>query len=176
MSGTRSLPRRGGGQLALAALVLIAATALLISAVGVAPAARELLAFRFDGPARKPTAAMEIAATNLQLVAASLLAARAVRTRPQLRLVFDVALASVLAINTAALGAALAAYGFRLLDAVALHGPLELAAFALAGGAYLSARAGELSTRRLAVTAVVAVALIAAAAVVEAYVQVGGLS
>jgi hypothetical protein len=49
-----------------------------------------------------------------------------------------------------------------------------LAAFAVAGGGYLAARAGALSTGRLAAAAAAAAGLIALAAVLETYVQVGG--
>lgn len=172
MRATCSLPRRAG-QVALAALALISVTALLVRALGAGQAARELLAFRFAGPPRESAAALQVAASNLRLVAGALLAAWAVRTRPQLRLPLDLTLAAVVALNSAVVGGALGAYGPRLLKALVLHGPLELAAFALAGGAYLAARAGELPSGRLAAAAVVACLLIAAGAVVETYVQIG---
>jgi len=46
---------------------------------------------------------------------------------------------------------ALPAYGTRLLEAIAAHAPLELAAFAIAGGAYLSARRRPLEELRVCV-------------------------
>ncbi len=172
MSATRSLPRHAA-RVALATLALTISTALLVWALGAGHYARQLLGFPFDPPARRPGEALEIAATNLRLVAASLLAALVVRVRPQLRRLFDITLVVVLALNTATVGVALGAYGTRLLGALVLHGPLELAAFALAGSAYLAARAGELSIGRLPGVAVVAVALVGAGAVVETYVQIG---
>ena len=65
----------------------------------------------------------------------------------------DVLLGGLLALNAGLLGVAFGGYGGRLLAAVWLHGPLELAAFSLAGGAYLAARARRLTGRALAVAA-----------------------
>jgi putative Mn2+ efflux pump MntP len=96
-----------------------------------------------------------------------------VASHRRLRRPLDVTLALVLLLNTTAVGIALGAYGSRLLASVALHGPLELAAFSLAGGAYLAARAGELGAGRLAIAAGLAVVLVAAGAVAETYVQIG---
>ena len=59
-------------------------------------------------------------------------------------------------------------------EAVAAHAPLELAAFAVAGGAYLSARRRPLDGRQLIAAAAASSLLLAAAAVVETYVQIGG--
>jgi hypothetical protein len=172
LSAARSLPRHAG-RVALCALALTAAAAGLVRALGADPAARELLGFRFDPPARQPGEALRVAATNLRFVAAALVAAWAVRSRPRLRLPFDITLALLLALNVGAAGLAVGAYGTRALQAVALHGPLELAAFALAGGAYLAAREGELPSHDLIQAAAVALALVALAAAVEAYVQLG---
>lgn len=172
MSATRSLSRRTA-QVALAAVALAAVTALLAGALSARVAARGLLAFRFDGPAREPGAALDVAATNLRLVAACLVAACAVRLRPRLRPLLDGVLGGLLALNGIAVGLAAAGYGGRLLASLAAHGPPELAAFALAGGGYLAARAGELSTAELTVVAAAAVTLIAVAAVLETYVEVG---
>ncbi len=172
MSATRSRPRHAA-RVALATLALTISTALLVWGLGASAHARQLLGFPFDPPARRPGEALEIAATNFRLVAASVLAALVVRLRPQLRRLFDITLVVVLALNTAALGVALGAYGSRLVDAVALHAPLELAAFALAGCAYLAARDGDLTAAGLALVAVLAVTLVAAGAAVETYVQIG---
>ena len=165
---------RQAAQVAVAALALAAATALLVGALGQRAAARGLLGLRFDEPAREPRAALEVAATNLRLLAACLIAAAAVRLRSQLRPLLDGILGGLLAVNAIVIGLAAAGYGERLLASLAAHGPPELAAFALAGGGYLAARAGELSTGGFAAVAAAAVALIAVAAVLETYVQLGG--
>jgi hypothetical protein len=104
---------------------------------------------------------------------AAVLASCAVSARPQLRLPFDVALSALLGLNAAVVGLAGSAYGGRLVAAAGLHTPIELAGFAAAGGAYLTARAGELSGRRLVGAAAAAASLLAAGAVVETYLQIG---
>jgi hypothetical protein len=172
LNAAGSLPRHAG-RVAVCALALTAAAAVLVRALGADPAARELLGFRFDPPARQPGEALRVAATNVRFVAAALVAAWAVTSRPRLRLPFDITLALLLALNVGAVGLAVGAYGARALQAVAAHGPLELAAFALAGGAYLAARDGELPSHDLIQAAAVAFPLAAVGAVVEAYVQIG---
>jgi hypothetical protein len=173
VSATRSLSRRAA-RVALAALALAAATALLAGVLGERAAARGLLGLRFDEPVREPGAALEVAATNLRLLAACLIAAAAVRLRSQLLPLLDGILAGLLALNAITIGLAAAGYGGRLLASLAAHGPPELAAFALAGGAYLTARAGELSAGGFAAVAAAALGLIAVAAVLETHVQIGG--
>lgn len=172
MSPQRSLAGHAW-RVALATLALSAATALTAWLVGDGDELREQLRFRFDGPTREPRDALESAATNTRLAAAALVAAWVVGTNRRLRPPLDLTLALVLLLNTTAVGIALGAHGSRLLIEVAPHGPLELAAFSLAGGAYLAARAGGLGAGRLAVAAGVAVALVAAGAAVETYVQIG---
>jgi hypothetical protein len=172
LNAAGSLPRHAV-RVAVCALGLTAATAVLVRALGADPAARELLGFRFDPPARQPGEALRVAATNLRLVAAGLVAAWAVTSRPRLRLPFDITLALLLALNVGAVGLAVGAYGTRAVHAVALHGPLELAAFALAGGAYLAAREGQLPSHDLIQAVVLVLALVALGAAVEAYVQLG---
>jgi hypothetical protein len=161
------------GRVALVMLGLSAATALLVWVIGNGDETRQQLGFPFDGPTHQTRDALESAATNGRLAAAALLAAWIVGSHRRLRLPLDVTLALVLVLNTTALGMALGAYGSRLLADIALHGPLELAAFSLAGGAYLAARAGGLGAGRLAVAAGGAVVLVAAGAALETYVQIG---
>jgi hypothetical protein len=159
-----------------AALGLLATTATVAAAVrlaGLAAAAREWLVFEFTPPAASAGAALAVAAGNLRLAAAVLLAALLVRQRPATRPVLDVVVAGLAALNACAAGVALAAYGVRLLEAVAAHGALELTGFAIAGGAYLAARRGALDPPRLAAAAAVSTGLLAAAAVVETYVPIG---
>ena len=168
-----SSPARHAARVALATLALIASIGVLVWTRGAGDEARELLGFRFDRPGRHPGDAIGVAATNLRLVAAALVAAWSLRICPRLRLPLDITLAAVLALNTVAAGVALGAYGPRLLGAVAPHGPVELAGFALAGGAYLAARAGQPGAGRLALAAGGAVVLVAAGAALETYLQIG---
>jgi hypothetical protein len=173
VSGARPLPARAT-RVALVALALMAATALLVAAAGAGDRARELLGLRFAGPSGRPADALQVATTNLRLAGTALVAAWAVRGRPQLRRPLDVTLAVVGALNAVTMGVALGAYGDRVLGAVALHAPLELGAFAVAGGAYLAGRDGGLSPGALAAAAAAAVGLIAVGAVLEIYAQFGG--
>jgi hypothetical protein len=172
VSGARALPARAT-RVALFALALIAATALLVAAAGAGDRARELLGLRFAGPSGRPGDALQVATANLRLAAAALIAAWAVQGRPQLRRPLDLTLAAVGTLNAVTMGIALGAYGDRLLGPVAMHAPLELGAFAVAGGAYLAARAGELGGGGLAIAAGVALVLVATGAAVETYVQIG---
>jgi len=162
------------GRVVLGAVALASTSALAVWASGAGPRTRQLLDFGFAAPARNTHATLEIAATNLRLVAACLLAAWTVGRQPPLRLALDAAVGLLLALNAATVGVAVGAYGPRLLEAIALHGPLELAAFALASGAYLAARHGELSGCALAASAGGATALVVAGALIETYAQLGG--
>jgi hypothetical protein len=173
MTAARPL-RRPAARIAGALLATVAAVAALVRLTGLTSAARELLAFDF---ARPPATAAEAAATaagNLRLAGAVLLAALVVELRPSVRPALDAVVATLAALNTGAAGLALAAYGRRLIEAVAAHAGLELAAFATAGGAYLSARRGALRLGSLAAAAAACAALLSAAAVVETYVRIGG--
>jgi hypothetical protein len=158
---------------AFGTLGLIVALALLVRAVGAAPPVRALLGFRFDAPPREPGEALALAATNLRLAAAALLAAALVQTRPDLRMVLDATLGGLLAFNIAGAASALGAYGTRLLIDVGAHAALELLAFSLAGGVYFAARRRELDGRRLAGAAACCAWLLAGAALVETYLQLG---
>jgi hypothetical protein len=172
MSATRLLVG-AALRLAAGALALVALGALLVAALGVGPWARDQLAFRFAEPARRPGAAFDVAAANARLAAAALLSAWAVRHRPGLRAALDPVLGLVAAANLALLAVALGAYGRPLLESVALHGPLELAAFAVCAAAYLAARQQELDRNALVGAGAAAFALLAAAAIVETHLQLG---
>jgi|SRR5215211_4254726 len=163
-------------QITSAALWLLATIATVAAAVrlaGLEAAARKWLAFDFKPQHASTGEALAVAACNLRLAAAVLLAALLVRLRPATRPPLDVLVAALAALNVAAAGVALAAYGARLLAAAAAHGALELTAFAIAGGSYLAARHGALDTPRLAAAAAASTGLLAAAAVVETYVRIG---
>ena len=82
----------------------------------------------------------------------------------------DAALALGVLVNTALVGAALGAYGARMAVAMLPHGPVELAAYALALALYLHARRHALSVRRVAATAAACLSLLAVGAVLETFV------
>ena len=163
------------GPSALTAASLVAAIAGVAATVrlaGATSAARSALAFEFSCPPARPGDALAVAAGNLRLVGAVLLAARLVALRPEIRPALDIVIGALAAVNATTAGVALAAYGARLLRVVAAHAPLELAGFAVAGGAYLSARRRELDGHQLMTAAAASSLLLAAAAVVETYVQI----
>jgi hypothetical protein len=173
MNRRSSLPR-DALRFACGTIGLIVALALVVRAVGAAPPVRELLGFRFDAPPREPEEALALAATNLRLAAAALLAAALVQSRPDLRMLLDATLGGLLAFNIAGAASALGAYGTRLLIDVGVHAALELMAFSLAGGVYFAARRRELDGCRLAGAAACCAWLLAGAALVETYLQLGG--
>ena len=145
--------------LAVAAGLTVATLAVAaIVRIGWAGDVRRTLAFPFTGlPPRVDTAAA-ILATNARLLAAVLaavlvaqspwLAGRDARRGPVacgLLAAVDAVLVLAVAANTMLVGAALGAYGTRMVAAILPHGPLELAAFAAALALHLRARRGPLS-------------------------------
>lgn len=158
---------------AAALLAAIAAVAMALRLAGAAGAARDWLAFGFARPPATLGEAVRIAEGNLRLAAAVLFAAFLTGPRPAIRLVLDLVVGSLAALNTTAAGIALAAYGTRLLAAVAAHAPLELAGYAVALGAYLRARRGLLDGQQWAAAAAACAVLLAGAALLETYVQIG---
>jgi hypothetical protein len=165
--------------------VLLAAIAVVAAIVGVAAGGtvREWLAYPFTGvPATTGQAAVIFAhnARALLGVIGLLLIAQAAAHQPDgpgrvqraLRATGETALAGVVAANVLVVGAALGAYGSRMVRALLPHGPVELAGFALVIALYLRGRHRALHIRQLLVTAVVSVLLLAAAALLEALVVV----
>lgn len=171
---TRGRLSRDAVLVAGAGVVGTGAGALIVVALDASATSREWLVFGFAAPGRRPEHALEIATSNLRLAGAGLLGAWTVQLRPSLRPLLDAVLGLVASLNLAMMGAALAGYGERLLASVALHGVLELAGFALVGAAYLSARTSELTARRLAAAGGIALMLLSASAVIEAYAQLRG--
>jgi hypothetical protein len=165
----------GAAVCAAVAALVVAATTLAIALTGVADDTRRLLDFGFAGVERTPAQAANIALHNARFVVVTLVFAilrpdlpRAVRT------IVDALLVAVLTLNAGELGVALGAYGERVAAATALHAPLEFAALALAGGAYMSTSKQPLSLPTLARIAVLCALLLAAAATLETYTSLGG--
>jgi hypothetical protein len=74
-----------------------------------------------------------------------------------------------LLLNAAFLGAAIGVYGWRVLSVIWLHGPVEVAGFALVGSVYLQSRRSQGTPRSTAITVASAVAFLATAAVLETF-------
>jgi hypothetical protein len=155
--------------LAFTGLAALVAAAVLIA--GRSGGVRQLLGFGFGGVPGGVTAGLEIAVHNAQLAGAALLGAALAPRAALLALLLDVVLGGLLALNAGLLGVAFGGYGARLLAAIWPHLPFELAAFSLAGGVYLAARARCLSGRALAVAAAVVGVLLLVAGLVEATVS-----
>jgi hypothetical protein len=159
-----------------AAVLVLAATALAVAATGLADDVRRVLRFAFGGVEQTPAEAARIAVHNARIAAGTVLSAAARSRIPAAtRHVLDVVLATLLAVNAATVGIALGAYGIRVATAIAPHVPLELAAFSLAGGAYMQACKEPVSVRKLAGVAALSALLLVAAAMLETYARLGGL-
>lgn len=94
------------------------------------------------------------------------------RVQLALRAIAEVILSGVLAANMLVVGAALGAYGTRMVRAMLPHGPVELAAFAVAIALYLQGRTRPLPARQLLVAGAGSAGLLAGAALLEALVIV----
>jgi hypothetical protein len=174
------------GRHAAALATIIAASTIAVALLvhlAVAGPARRLLDFPFAGLAARPETALSILATNLRLLIATLAATVIVQSpwcvpRNGQRSVVGTLVVSALdalvalqsAFNVCIVGVAVGAYGSRMAAAMLPHGPLELAAFALALALYIQARRGPLPPRRLAAVAPSCIALLVAAAALETYV------
>ena len=166
----------GAAVCAAAAVLVIAAAAAAVALSGLGDDARRALRFGFGGVERTPGEALRLAIHNARFAAGTLLCAIAApRLARPARLLVDLMLTSLLAINAGLVGVALGAYGQRLAAAIALHLPLEFAALSLAGGAYMQASKQPLGTRALARVAALCALLLAAAATLETYLPLGGL-
>jgi hypothetical protein len=166
---------------AAALTVAVLAVAALVR-VAYAEPARAMLAFGFGGVAARPQSVVSIFAANARLLAAVIAAAVIVQSAwcgrlaaPRAPLAcavvaaLDTLLALQVALNVLIVGAALGAYGTRMVAAILPHGPFELAAFAFALALYLRARRHRLAPRRIATTAAACLGLLAFAAVLETY-------
>jgi hypothetical protein len=166
----------GAAICAAAAGVVLATAAAGPALTGLGDDARRALHFGFAGVERTPDEALRLAIHNARFAAGTLLCAIAAPRLPaRARLLVDLMLMSLLAGNAGLVGIALGAYGQQLAAAIALHLPLELAAFSLAGGAYMSTSKQPLGSRALAGVAALCTLLLACAATLETYRPPGGL-
>ena len=163
-------------------LTLAALAVATVVRVGWAAETRRLLGFAFTGvPARLETA-VSIFAGNARLLAAVFaailvaqspwLAGRDARRGPVMTALVaavDTVLTLAVAVNVALVGAALGAYGNRMAVAMLPHGPLELAAYALALALYLHARRGPIAARHVLAAGSVCLGGLALAALLETF-------
>ena len=167
---------RTGAALCLAVVMIVAVVvAAGVRVTGLAEETRGALGFGFGGVERSPGEAASIALFNARLAAATLLCAVIAPhvTLPTRRAIF-LLLCTVLMCCASALGIATGAYGTRFVRAVAIHGPVEFSAFALAGGAYMQACKQALTGRAVAAVAAATGLLLVVAAALETYVSIGG--
>jgi hypothetical protein len=168
-TATRAALLRDGATLSAVTLVAVALTALAVLALGLGDDARARFALTLPAPRGTWAHAGDILLNNVRVTVLPLGAALLVARLPVAgRRVLDVVLIAVLALNAALVGAALGAYGWPLARALAPHGLLELAAFAIAGAAYTAARRGMgFAPRRVAAYTGLAWLLLAPAAALE---------
>ena len=183
-----ALPSTTSLVIALAGVVALGLT-LAVGAVAVAVhfalagLARDALGFRFPGvPATVGTAAT-IFASNLRVLAgmfgvlavAQLLARapdRDPRLLPWLLWLLELLVAGQVAVNALVVGSALGAYGGRMARAMLPHGPVELAAWAVALALVIAGRRRPLPIRGIVAWALASVGLLAIAACLETWVTV----
>lgn len=165
---------KGAARCLAAATIVAAGAAAAVWFGGLADETRRALRFGFGGLERSPGEAASIALYNARVAGGTLLCAFvAPRVSLRARRAIFLLLCTVLVCCASAIGVAIGAYGTRLVRAVAVHGPVEFSAFALAGGAYMQACKQALTGRELAaVTAGTGLLLIVAAAL-ETYVSTG---
>jgi hypothetical protein len=152
----------------VALAVVIALGAVTVAALPGLPAAlRGALGFRLGPETASLATAISLLTANAKPAGLLLLGALAARDR-LIRPIFDVLLAALLATNMALIGAALGAYGPRLVPWL-VHLPVELAALAIPAGTYLHARRARLRPCVLLATAALTGAALLIAALVETY-------
>ena len=146
---------------------------------------RRMLAFHFPGVPAQPAAAATVFLHNLHALLAisgALLvaqspylvtrAARPGRIHQTLQRTCEALLVGAVAANGIVIGASLGAYGMRMVRAALPHGPVELAAYSLALALYLQGRRRPLPARHVVAVAALSAAALAAAALLETFVDV----
>lgn len=163
----RSIALVGGGTGAVAIGV-----AGIVLVGDLSAAARGVLRFDFAGTEQ---GGLEIATHNARLAAAAFIGAVAWPHLGRARFAVDACVIAVYALNAALIGLAVGGYGERTLRALALHGPLELAALSVAAGTYLTARRSSVTRPTLWRAAASSAVLLIVAGVIETSVQIRGL-
>jgi hypothetical protein len=181
LSGTVRLAVRVAG----AVTITVAAVGVAVRLALIAPA-RHWLSFAFTGIPAKPVVAAGIFLHNLRALAAvfgALLIAQARQPTGRgagvgvgaphraLPLFGEAVLGVAVAANVVVLGAGLGAYGIRMVCAVLPHGPVELAAYALALALYLEGRTRLLARSHILAVAALSVSALGLAALLETFVN-----
>lgn len=180
LAATGEIALRIAGALTLA--VLGVGVAVHITAVA---SASRLLGFHFAGVPARPTVAATVFMHNLHALLAiggavlvaqmPYLAAGGVdpgRTQRMLPGICEVALIGGVAANVMVIGVSFGAYGTRMAHAALPHGPVELAAYSLALALYIRGRRRALPARHIFAVAALSTSLLAAAALLETFVNV----
>jgi hypothetical protein len=179
MRGTVEAAARVAGALTIAACAI----GLVIRGT-FAPAARRWLAFPFAGIPARPGVAAAIFLHNIRallavggilLVAQSPYWAGKLNGGPvhqAIRRGGEALLAAGVLANLIVVGMSLGAYGTRMVRAVLPHGPVELAAYALALSVYVQARDRPLPVSHVLGVLALSVSLLALAAVLETFMNV----
>jgi hypothetical protein len=156
----------------------MAAAALAVAAVvhlALAVEVRRRFGFGFAGVPATADSALAILVANARLLAVVFAAIALTqipcneRVASLLLPATDAILVLEVALNTIVVGAALGAYGTRMLAAVLPHGPIELAAFSLALALYVHARRARLPRRHIAAVGTACVSGLALAATLETF-------
>jgi hypothetical protein len=179
-------PITGTVWLAATVVILTLAAVLIVAAlidVALVGQARAWLGYRFPGLPARPSVAVAIFLHNARAILGVfglLLVAQIAARRPggpgrAERLILaagELILTGVIVANVLVVGAGIGAYGWRIARAELPHGPVELAAYALALAVYLQGRRRALPVSHPAGAVAVSVALLALAAVLETFVDV----
>ena len=158
-----------GRALAYTGGALFATTAAVATIIAVWPGlpghARDALQLQPDAPVA--TDADTVLLHNARPVVGILIAACVASRLGRARVVLDVALTAIAAVNATLIGAALGAYGTRIVGRLA-HLPLEYAALTIAGATYLAHRHTPPRATTIVAAATSAFASLAAGALLEA--------
>ncbi|HTX12174.1 MAG TPA: hypothetical protein VME22_26395 [Solirubrobacteraceae bacterium] len=166
------------------ALTIAACAIAAVVNVALAAAARRWLAYPFAGIPARPGEAAAIflhnvraltAVGGLLIVAQSPYWAGKMNGGPvhrAIRRAGEALLAAGVSANVIMVGASLGAYGSRMVRAVLPHGPIELAAYALALAVYIQGRHRPLPTSHALAIPAMSMSLLALAALLETFVNV----
>lgn len=147
--------------------------------VGFAGETRRLLGFPFSGLPAHPSTALTIFAGNARILVCVVAAAVIVQSpwcagRSSRGVVvvslLDTVVVLQTALNVLLIGAAVGAYGPRMIAAMLPHGPAELMAFSLALSLYVRSRHQAVSGAAIVWNGVAGLSLLLAAALLETYV------
>jgi hypothetical protein len=165
------------------ALTVAAGAIAAIASVTVASGARHWFAYPFAGIPARPGEAVAIFLHNLRALSAVgglLLVSQSPRwggkmtggsVPAAIRRGGEALIAAVVSANVIVVGTSLGAYGLRMACALLPHGPIELAAYALALALYLQGRDKSLSLQHVLAVFALSISLLALAAVLESFVN-----